>query len=80
MILGYPLIAVSKILKKWKVVITSVGQEYKSTEERQDYKTGTWTTYGRGTLIDIRKIKVFQLQYIWTHDKILQKTKERMRY
>jgi len=32
-ILGYPSIAVPEILKEWKVVITSVGQEYESTEE-----------------------------------------------
>ena len=31
-ILGYPLIAVLETLKKQKVVITLVGQEYKSTE------------------------------------------------
>ena len=32
-ILGYPSIAVPEILKEWKVVITSVGQEYESTKE-----------------------------------------------
>ena len=43
-------------LKEWKVVITSVGQEYESTEGRHDYKTGTGTTYGgRGQPMDIRK-------------------------
>ena len=31
-ILGYPPIAMPETLKKWKVVITSVGQGYKSTE------------------------------------------------
>ena len=31
-ILGYPPIVVPKTLKKWKVVITSVGQGYESTE------------------------------------------------
>jgi len=31
-ILGYLPIAVPEILKKWKVAITLVGQEYKSTE------------------------------------------------
>ena len=31
-ILGYPPIATSETLKEWKVVITSVGQGYKSTE------------------------------------------------
>jgi len=32
MILGYPLIAMPKTLKEWKVAITSVGQGYESTE------------------------------------------------
>jgi len=32
MILGYPLIAAPEILKEWKMVITSVGQGYNSTE------------------------------------------------
>ena len=32
-ILGYPPIAAPETLKEWKVVIISVGQEYKSTEE-----------------------------------------------
>ena len=32
-ILGYPPIAAPETLKEWKVVIMSVGQEYKSTEE-----------------------------------------------
>jgi len=31
-ILGYPPIAMPKTLKEWKVAITSVGQEYESTE------------------------------------------------
>ena len=31
-ILGYPPIAMPKTLKEWKVVITSVGQGYESTE------------------------------------------------
>jgi len=31
-ILGYPPIAMPEILKEWKVVITSVGQGYESTE------------------------------------------------
>ena len=31
-ILGYPLIAMPETLKEWKVVITSVGQGYESTE------------------------------------------------
>ena len=55
-ILGYPLIAMSKTLKKWKVVITSVGQGYKSMERRHDYKTSTETIYeGRGQPMDIGK-------------------------
>ena len=32
MILGYPPIAMPETLKEWKVVITSVGQGYESTE------------------------------------------------
>ena len=44
-ILGYLSIAILESLKKQKVVITSVGQEYESTEGYQDYKTGTGTTY-----------------------------------
>jgi len=31
-ILGYLLIAIPEILKKWKMAITSVKQKYKSTE------------------------------------------------
>ena len=45
-ILGYPPMAASDILKEWKVAITSVGQKYKSTESRHDYKMGTGTTFG----------------------------------
>ena len=45
MILEYLPIAITKSLKEWKVVITSVGQGYESTEERYDYKTNTRTTY-----------------------------------
>ena len=45
-ILGYPPIAMPKMIKKWKVAITSVGQGYESTEGRHDYKTGTGMTYG----------------------------------
>jgi len=45
-ILGYPPIAMPETLKEWKVAIMSVGQEYKSTEGRHDYKTSTGTTYG----------------------------------
>jgi len=43
-------------LKEWKVVITSVEQEYESTEGHHDYKIGTGTIYGgRGQPMDIRK-------------------------
>jgi len=45
MILGYSPITMPKILKKWKVAITSVGQEYESMERRHDYKTSTEMTY-----------------------------------
>ena len=55
-ILGYPPIAMSEMPKEWKVAITSVGQGYESMEGRQDYKTGTGTTYGgRGQPMDIGK-------------------------
>ena len=55
-ILGYPPIAMPETLKEWKVAITSVGQGYKSTEGRQDYKTGTGMTYRRrGQPMDIGK-------------------------
>jgi len=55
-ILGYPLIAMPETLKEWKVAITSVGQGYKSTEGRHDYKTSTGMTYGgRGQPMDIGK-------------------------
>ena len=54
--MGYPPIAVLKIPKEWKIAITLVSQEYKSTEGRQDYKMGTRKIYrGRGILMDIRK-------------------------
>jgi len=56
--LGYLSIAASETLKEWKVVITSVEQEYKSTKERQDYRTGSGITYGgKGISIDIGKAK-----------------------
>jgi len=45
-ILGYLSIVASKSLKEWKVVITSVGQEYEFTEGKQDYKTELRITYG----------------------------------
>jgi len=56
MILGYLLIAMPESLKEWKVVITSVGQEYEFTERQHDYKTSTGMTYGgRGQPMDIGK-------------------------
>ena len=55
-ILGYLLIAMLESFKKWKVVITSVGQGYKSTEECHDYKTSTRIIYrGRDQPMDIGK-------------------------
>ena len=55
-ILEYTPIAAPETLKEWKVVITSVGQGYKSTKGQHDYKTGTGMTYrGQGQLIDIGK-------------------------
>ena len=55
-ILGYPPIVMPETLKEQKVAITSVRQEYKSTEERQDYKTSTRMTFGeRGQPMDIGK-------------------------
>jgi len=54
MILEYLPIAVLETLKKWKVVITSVEQEYEFTESQHKYKTGTETTYReRGASMDI---------------------------
>ena len=48
--------AMPETLKEWKVAITSIGQEYESTEGCHNYKTNTGTTYsGRGQLIDIGK-------------------------
>ena len=54
--MGYQPIAMPKTLKEWKGAITSVGQDYKSTEGRHDYKTSTGTTYGgQGQPMDIGK-------------------------
>jgi len=44
-ILEYPLMAALETLREWKVAITSIGQGYKSTEGKQDYKTGIETIY-----------------------------------
>ena len=56
MILDNPPIAAPETLKEWKVAIMSVGQEYKPTEGRNDYKTSTGTIYkGQGQPMDIRK-------------------------
>jgi len=55
-ILDYPLMVMPETLKEWKVTITSVEQEYESTEGHHDYKTSTETTYGgRGQPMDIRR-------------------------
>ena len=46
------------MLKKQKIAITSVSQEYESTKERQDYQTEKRIIYReRGTLMNIRKAK-----------------------
>ena len=48
--------AMSETLKEWKVAITSIEQEYESTERRHDYKTSTEMTYGgQGQPMDIGK-------------------------
>jgi len=55
-ILDYSPIAAPETLKKWKVEITSVGQEYESTEGQHNYKTSTGTIYReQGQPMDIRK-------------------------
>ena len=55
-ILGYLLITAPETLKKWKVAITLVGQEYKSIERQYNYKTEIEMIYGkRSLLIDIGK-------------------------
>jgi len=53
-ILGYlPIVAL-----EWKIVITSIRQEYESTEGRQDYRMWSGIIYGgRGVSMDIRKTK-----------------------
>ena len=55
-ILGYLPIVMPETLKKWKMAIISVGQEYKSTERYYNYKTSTGTMYdGQGQPMDIEK-------------------------
>ena len=55
-ILGYLPIVMPETLKKQKVAIISVGQEYKSTEKYYNYKTSTGTMYdGQGQPMDIEK-------------------------
>ena len=55
-ILGYLLIAIPETLKKWKITITSVRQEYKFTEEQNNYKISTKVTYrGQEQPMDIGK-------------------------
>jgi len=44
--LGYPSIAAPESLKKWKIAITLVGQEYEFTEGQNDYRTSIEITYG----------------------------------
>jgi len=57
-ILGYSPIAVLISLKEWKTAITLVGQRYKSTKDRQDYKMELEITYRRRELsMDIGKVK-----------------------
>ena len=45
-ILGYPPIVAPETLKEWKIVIISVGQGYKSTESRHNYRIGIEIIYG----------------------------------
>ena len=55
-ILGYSSMAMPETLKEWKVAITSVGQGYKSTKGRHDYKTSMGITYrGKGQPMYIGK-------------------------
>ena len=57
-ILRYPPIAVPEILEEWEIVIISVGQEYKSIEERQDYRIGLGMIYREWKIsMDIGKAK-----------------------
>jgi len=46
-------------IQRWKVAITLVSQGYESTKRRQDYKTGTGTTYReRDMLMDMERLKI----------------------
>ena len=56
-ILKYSPIIVPELLKEQKVAITLVEQGYKSTRERQDYKTRLEITYRGGVPINIGKAK-----------------------
>lgn len=57
MILEYLPIAALETLKEWKMVIISVEQEYKFTEEQYDYRTRIGTTYSRrGLPMNIGKL------------------------
>ena len=56
--IGYPPMAAPDTLKEWKMVITSVGQGYESTESWHNYKTGTRITFGgREVPMDIGKFQ-----------------------
>ena len=57
MILGYPPIAAPETFKEQKVVITSIEQEYKSTEGQQDYRTALGVIYRGGVPMDIVNAK-----------------------
>ena len=57
-ILGYLPIAAPETLKEWKVVITSVRQEYESMKEYYNYQTRIGTTYrGQEIPMNIGKAK-----------------------
>ena len=55
-ILGYLPIIALETLKKQKVTITLVGQEYKSIESRHDYRTRIRIIYGRTQILESQKI------------------------
>ena len=57
-IMGYPPMAALGTLRKQKVAIISIEQEYKSTESQQDYKIRTRTIYReKGIPMNIGKAK-----------------------